>query len=312
MGLFSSIVKIGTGIASVATGGVAGAAIGAAGSLVGGALDRKDAKDAAKEAQKVNQAAADKARAQSVSDVQAMNDYNDPKNVRARAEAAGFNPLLFVGPGVGNQTALPSTYAPAVAPRQTGQMGTAISNSALLIGDEMRRRSEEVGRVSQLEQKNRDLTEQLNNSKLRPKVAGIFGVGGERLSSPGQTGHIMGPLTVSPAPMRSPVTVDRSTKGGVEVFDSVAGAWANISHGIADRLGLSEGDTMIASDYEELYGDEVGQAIMMPGMATGAFRSGGVANPFSDVTGKIPTVLSSRRNPRSQSGISRVLKDMRK
>lgn len=93
-----------------------------------------------------------------------QNAYNAPSAIRARAEEAGFNPLLFVGPGVGQQTAL---AAPV--------MGQAIQNAALAAADGLSEYGKEKAYSSQLEQQNEELRKALQGATLRPKVPGIYG-----------------------------------------------------------------------------------------------------------------------------------------
>lgn len=58
--------------------------------------------------------------------IAAQNAYNDPSQIRARAEKAGFNPLLFIGPGVGQQTS---------AAGASNIMGSAIANAGFVLVD---------------------------------------------------------------------------------------------------------------------------------------------------------------------------------
>lgn len=122
---------------------VAPAIIGAVGGLLGGLLGNRNEKKA----------------------IAAQNAYNHPVQVRARAEEAGFNPLLFVGPGVGQQTA----YA-------RDMMGSAIADASMLVADDLARRQEQKGLVAQLEQQNAELRKAFNNATLRPEVAGVYGM----------------------------------------------------------------------------------------------------------------------------------------
>lgn len=109
--------------------------------------------------------------------------YNDPKAIRARAEAAGFNPLLFVGPGVGTYDGpgpgafFSSAYANAGAAldeglNQLARTGQQVSNAQL---DQGRQRAAEVTALSQQNERMRQTLERIS---LRPKIPGIFGHGG--------------------------------------------------------------------------------------------------------------------------------------
>lgn len=121
--------------------GLLGAAIGAAASLFGG-------RKAAKEQRRA---------------IAAQNAYNDPSAIRARAEAAGFNPLLFVGPGVGTQTALAQPV-----------MGQAIANAGLALSSGISDWEQAKAEQTALAQQNAELRKALETATLRPKVAGVW------------------------------------------------------------------------------------------------------------------------------------------
>ena len=116
------------------------ATIGAAGSLLGGALS-------AREQRKM---------------IAGQNEYNDPAAIRARAERAGFNPLLFVGPGVGNQTSIGQPY-----------MGSAIADASMLLADGFSKRKRS-GAESQLRRENEKLRQELTQQTIRPKIGGVY------------------------------------------------------------------------------------------------------------------------------------------
>lgn len=98
--------------------------------------------------------------------IREQNAYNAPDQVRARAEAAGFNPLLFVGPGVGQQTA-------TAASSSSNYMGSAIADAGLMLADAVAKRKD-VMRLSRMEDQNRRLSEKVQALTLRPQVGGIY------------------------------------------------------------------------------------------------------------------------------------------
>jgi hypothetical protein len=117
------------------------ALIGAGASLLGGILGRNAEKKA----------------------IAAQNAYNDPAQIRARAENAGFNPLLFIGPGVGNQmTTGGSNY-----------MGSALADAGMQIADQMSK-NRELARLEKLSAENKKLAEKVQNLTIRPKVGGVY------------------------------------------------------------------------------------------------------------------------------------------
>lgn len=93
-----------------------------------------------------------------------QNEYNNPTNLRARAESAGFNPLLFVGPGVGQQTATGGS----------NYMGSAMADAGLIIADGLAKKAEKTSALTKLAEENKRLVDKVNNLTLRPKVGGIY------------------------------------------------------------------------------------------------------------------------------------------
>lgn len=90
-----------------------------------------------------------------------QNAYNHPSAIRARAEEAGFNPLLFIGPGVGQQM----TVAQPV-------MGQAIANAGLAMAQGISQHAETQAYAEKLEQQNAELRKALDSATLRPDVPG--------------------------------------------------------------------------------------------------------------------------------------------
>lgn len=142
-----------------------GALVGGLASIVGGNKARRDERKAIRE----------------------QNEYNAPVNVRARAEAAGFNPLLFVGPGVGQQNVTGGS----------NYMGSAIASAGLALADGMdKAKMLEIER-SRLAMEREKLDTLVQNATLRPRSGGIYagnlsapsagGVGGS-----GNVGNVRG------------------------------------------------------------------------------------------------------------------------
>lgn len=117
------------------------ALIGAGASLLGGILGRNSEKNA----------------------IARQNAYNDPAQVRARAENAGFNPLLFIGPGVGNQ----------ITTGGSNYMGSAIADAGMQIADQMSK-NRELARLEKLSAENKKLAEKVQSLTIRPKVGGVY------------------------------------------------------------------------------------------------------------------------------------------
>ncbi len=130
---------------------IGGALISGATSLLGGLFGRKQAKDdLAMQRQLINE----------------QNEYNNPTNIRKRAEDAGFNPLSFIGPGVGLQT--------QTAQVNSGNyMGAAIADAGMAMADAMSKKAE-LGRLDKLSQANAKLQAKVQSLTLRPKVGGVY------------------------------------------------------------------------------------------------------------------------------------------
>lgn len=137
---------------------VAPALISGAFSLLGGILGRNQAKDDLATQRKL---------------IAEQNEYNNPTNIRKRAEDAGFNPLSFIGPGVGLQT--------QTAQVNSGNyMGAAIADAGMAVADAMSKRAD-LGKLNKLEQANAKLASKVQSLTLRPKVAGVYA---QRQSTP--------------------------------------------------------------------------------------------------------------------------------
>lgn len=212
MGILSKILGA---VATPFLGPLGPALIGAGSSLLGGALSNKAERKG----------------------IAAQNAYNDPAQIRARAESAGFNPLLFVGPGVGNQTTAASG----------GYMGAAIADAGMQIADQMSK-NRELARLEKLSAENKKLAEKVQALTIRPKVGGVYA---QREETP-----FFGP--------RKPVRVRHA----------ITGKWYDMDPGVADRLGLKSGDTLMVEDFEAIGGEIYGEIAGVTALADAAGGEG--------------------------------------
>ena len=117
-------------------------------------------------------------RSQAISDRDEHRAYNDPAAARARAEAAGFNPLAVTDQSGGFVTAgtavSPTNIAPAsaVVPR----LGRAVTQAYTGWGDTFSRVASLQMQKSQLELDNKRLEIQYLKAVQRPTKQGIYGV----------------------------------------------------------------------------------------------------------------------------------------
>lgn len=88
---------------------------------------------------------------------------NSPAGIRANAEKAGFNPLLFVGPGTGTG----AQYAPT--------MGNIIANAGAAIGNQVIDGEALQIQKAELEMENQRLQHLIEQTTLRAPIPGIYG-----------------------------------------------------------------------------------------------------------------------------------------
>ncbi|KAF0170916.1 MAG: hypothetical protein FD162_3366 [Rhodobacteraceae bacterium] len=157
------------------------ALIGAGASLLGGILGRNSERKA----------------------IAAQNEYNNPANIRARAEAAGFNPLLFVGPGVGNQ----------MATGGSNYMGSAIADAGLMLSEALAKR-QDLRKLDQLKDQNQKLNQQVTDLTIRPKFGGIYS---QREAIPSKSAALGGSRGSSVSSVVAADASGRSAAGSVGV-----------------------------------------------------------------------------------------------
>jgi len=182
--------------------------------------------------------------------VREQNAYNDPLALRKRAEKAGFNPLLFVGPGVGQQMGVASTSAPQIA--ASNYMGAAVADAGMMIADQMSK-NRELARLEKLSAENQKLAEKVQSMTIRPKVGGVYA---QREETP-----LIGPLQ----PIR--------------VRHAITGKWYNLDPGVAKRLKLETGDTLMVEDFEAIGGEIYGEIAGTTAMADATLGTGDRAFP---------------------------------
>lgn len=94
----------------------------------------------------------------------ARSDYmNSPQGIRENAEKAGFNPLVFAGPGTGTG----AQYAP--------QVGNIIANGFATAADQLQEHSRQKIQLAELQVEKDRLAHLVEQSTLRPYVPGRFG-----------------------------------------------------------------------------------------------------------------------------------------
>lgn len=224
-----------------------GAIIGAGASIIGGMLGNNSAK---------------KQQNRQIAFAREEREYNKPTNIRARAEEAGFNPLLFIGPGVGNAA------SGGISGGSANYMGQAIADAGLLIAEGMRNKSAETKRINDLEAQNKELQKKLVDQTVRPRVGGIYEAGGITVRSPErrqeQAAEMFGPRPL------------------VRLRDAVSGNWFGVDPAVADRLQLKDGDAWIGEDSEAVFGEVMGNVNSTLSAASGVADRGLYDGPLYD------------------------------
>lgn len=217
------------------------AVISAGASLIGGILGKKSE---------------DKQQKRQIAFAREEREYNKPTNIRARAEEAGFNPLLFIGPGVGNAA------SGGISGGSANYMGQAIADAGMLIAEGMRNKSAETKRINDLEAQNKELQKKLVQQTIRPPMGGIYQSGGPSIRKPPE------PKALADMAWNDPEMI--GPKPLVPMIDAVSGRWFGLDPGAASRIdGIGPGSTWIGEDSEAILGEVMGNV-----NSTGAAVSG--------------------------------------
>ncbi len=195
--------------------GLFGGLIGAAAGLVGGFLDREDNKDARRKA-----------------------DYNNsPQGIRDRAEAAGFNPLVFAGPGTGTG----AQYAPTMG----SSLATTLSLAAESYTDAQRLELQK----SELELEKQRLEKLVKATTLTPKVPGVYGNGvADRKGGVDPVRNSDSDKSAFPSVSASLTPPPRDKYNlYVDVFDPETGRWISIPNPDLIDIGPTEATYSLAA-----------------------------------------------------------------
>lgn len=250
--------------------GILGTVIaGPIGGAIGSALD---AKDANKKASKAARNATDQA-----------NAYNDPAAIRARYEAAGFNPLL----GVSNGASPYQAFSPQSFSTEAGQGALilqAASKDQALIDIEKSRLDLEKAKVAEL----------IKSNTFKPKVGGLYSGSVPTARASVQdfapefgTGKNLGIQNVKP---KSRLDALGMWSEGSTFVIMPDGSEGEMPTKMLKRIDpdAKAGFQIIAEDFEAVFGDEIGQLVLAP-------RLKGIVD---QVLGGVSTVRSQEERQR--------------
>lgn len=171
---------------------------------------------------------------------------NSPAGIRAEAEKAGFNPLLFTGAA----GSFGAGYSPT--------MGSNIAQGFALAGEQEQREMELILQRTALEQENQRLSSLAAQNRLNVPEGGIYDDA---------------PLLAGEGSPRLKPALENAPTVRVYLPDGQA---RSIPQPVADALGKKVGDYILAGDFAELTGelrgeieaalmsDEIGNAINVP------------------------------------------------
>jgi len=208
---------------------------------------------------------------------------------RAAAEEFGFNPLTLLG------------VSTPVAPANAGQsgVGASIADAAMILGQGLINNADKQ-RVAGLEATVAKQAKKLNDYQLRPKTPGPIQTRQASITA----GKAIAPVYLKePDPLMSGRAADpelvQGPRPAVKVFNTQANKWAWLDKGVADRLGVPHGGTMLAEDYEAIHGDVGSEFINTPNTANEVLGYG-VTYPAKPDTTKNPKFKSSEKKRHKQ------------
>ena len=209
---------------------------------------------------------------------------------RMAAEEFGFNPLTLLG------------VSTPIAPANAGQsgIGASIADAAMILGQGLINNTDKQ-RLAGLESTVAKQAKKLNDYQLRPRVPGPIQT---RVASV-TAGPAMAPAySRNPAVALRPRRVRKNSylwvndpeeataRPSVKVFNTQANKWVTIDKGVADRIGIPPGGTIMAEDYEAIHGDVGAEFINLPNLANEAIGMG-VTYPQD----KKPASKTSKKKP---------------
>jgi hypothetical protein len=220
---------------------IIGAGIGAVGNLIGGILGRNSEKKA----------------------IAAQNAYNDPAAVRARWEAAGFNPLLGVSQGgVGVQSAVGGTNFIGSA------IADSISSVASAWSDDAAAKAERDALASE----NETLRRKVEVETIRPVQGGMYSKPqGTRISISGPANGWVSEYDAD--------FVGKQVRQGDGYYEQRNPARTSLRTPLGYSTPADQSD---AEDYEMRYGDPVSWAV---GLANIAADTGASLRSWTDKKG---------------------------
>lgn len=188
------------------------------------------------------------------------------RGVRDASENWGFNPLTLLG------------VTPSPATVSANPWGAAISDAAMILGGDMKQRAVEAKQTA-LEKENQELKKLAIEAQTRPQSPGVYA--GRPDPSP------LGAAAVSDLreedSWRGSQRPPRNPDSTVSVYNPLINSWIDLNPLVADRLDVKEGDALLASDIEDLFGDTGGEIINSPNVATELVGKG---NTFGGMRGQ--------------------------
>lgn len=169
---------------------------------------------------------------------------SDPAYIRQRAEAAGFNPLLFTNQAFQNSSNVPT-------------FGSALADAGHFLGEGLLRnqemKSEQALRITELQQQNERLTELMRRTTLNPQSRSIYGANNGNAdtatrNSTAPVGDVVGSTASIYAPDRSVESVAYTSGTGLTEIDNaftrITGGPIVVPGSDGEPLGIDELSTL--------------------------------------------------------------------
>lgn len=222
-----------------------GSIIGAGATLLGGALSKPKTKTVT---------AGDNIMSSAAAAVQAGEKY-------------GFNPLTLLPLGG-------SGYSYTT----NSGIGQAFADAGMILGDGITRQMEQA-KVTALQQENEKLRKTAEDALARPDQPGVYA----RKLDPSPLGAAEPSDLRDEESWRGSQRPLRNPDSPISVYDPLTNNWRDLNPLVAKRLDIKDGDAILTSDGENIFGDETNQILNASSVASEVLGQG---NTFGGMRGQ--------------------------
>lgn len=191
------------------------------------------------------------------------------RGVRDASNNWGFNPLTLLG------------ITPSPATISANPWGAAISDAAMILGGDMKQRAIDAQQTA-LEQENQRLKKLAIEAQTRPQSSGVYA----GRPDPSPIGAAVGADLREEESWRGAQRPPRNPLSPVSVYNPLINSWVDLNPLVAKRLDVKDGDALLASDVEDMFGDTGGEVINSPNVAQEVM---GYGNTYGGMRGQKDT-----------------------